>query len=190
VLWPKLAGILPDYPDIKIEIVVDYGLTDIVAERFDLGVRLGDQVAKDMIAVRIGPDLRMAVVGTPAYFTKHPPPIHPQELTSHDCINMRLPTYGGLSIWDFEKDGQTFNVRVGGQLTFSSTTPRLRAALAGFGLAFVPEDMAHEHIAEGRLVRVLEEWCPNFTGYHVYYPSRRQSAPALAVVIEALREKT
>lgn len=186
VVWPKIAS-LTNYPDIRIEIVVDYGLTDIVAERFDLGVRLGDQVAKDMIAVRIGPDMRMAVVGTPGYFARLPLPTHPQELVDHDCINMRLPTYGGLSTWEFEKDGQVLNVRVDGRLTFNSSTPRLRAALAGLGVAFVPEDMVQEHVANGCLVRVLEDWCPSFPGYHAYYPSRRQSAPALSIVLDALR---
>jgi DNA-binding transcriptional LysR family regulator len=187
VLWPKLTPFLPEYPDIKVEITVDYGLTDIVAGRYDLGVRLGDQVAKDMIAVRIGPDMRMAVVGAPAYFAKRPPPRTPHDLTAHDCINLRLPTYGGLYAWEFEKDGHELKVRVEGQLVFNSSTPRVRAALAGFGLAFVPEDMALEHVAEGRLVRVLEDWCPSFPGYHLYYPSRRQSSPALAKVIDALR---
>jgi DNA-binding transcriptional LysR family regulator len=187
VLWPKLTTFLPEYPDIKVEITVDYGLTDIVAGRYDLGVRLGDQVAKDMIAVRIGPDTRMAVVGSPAYFAKRQPPRTPHDLTAHDCINLRLPTYGGLYAWEFEKDGQVLNVRVEGQLVFNSGTPRIRAALAGFGLAFVPEDMALEHVAAGRLVRVLDDWCPSFPGYHLYYPSRRQSSPALAKVIDALR---
>jgi DNA-binding transcriptional LysR family regulator len=187
VVWPKLCEFLPGYPDVKVELTVDYGLTDIVADRFDLGVRLGDQVAKDMIAVRIGPDLRMAVVGAPSYFDKHPLPRVPQDLTEHDCINMRLPTYGGLYVWEFEKDGQALNVRVQGQLIFNSSTPRVRAALAGFGLAFVPEDMALDHVNEGRLVRVLEDWCPSFPGYHAYYPSRRQSSPALKLVVDALR---
>lgn len=190
VLWPKLTPMLPGYPDVKVEIIVDYGLTDIVADRFDLGVRLGDAVAKDMIAVRIGPDLRMAVVGAPAYFADHSIPQTPQELVDHDCINLRLPTYGGLYAWEFEKDGQSVNVRVQGQLTFNSTTPRLRAALAGFGLAYVPEDMAAEDIAQGRLIRVLDDWCETFPGYHVYYPSRRQSSPALKLVIDALRHDT
>jgi DNA-binding transcriptional LysR family regulator len=187
VVWPTLCEFLPAYPDVKVELTVDYGLTDIVADRFDLGVRLGDQVAKDMIAVRIGPDMRMAVVGSPSYLDKHPAPQVPQDLTEHDCINMRLPTYGGLYVWEFEKDGQVLNVRVQGQLTFNSSTPRVRAALAGFGLAFVPEDMALEHVNEGRLVRVLDDWCPSFPGYHAYYPSRRQSSPALKLVVDALR---
>jgi DNA-binding transcriptional LysR family regulator len=188
VVWPALCKFLPAYPDVKVEVTVDYGLTDIVADRFDLGVRLGDQVAKDMIAIRIGPDMRMAVAGSPSYFDKYPVPRVPQDLTEHDCINMRLPTYGGLYVWEFEKDGQALNVRVQGQLTFNSSTPRVRAALAGFGLAFVPEDMVQDHFNEGRLVRVLEDWCPSFPGYHAYYPSRRQSSPALKLVVEALRQ--
>lgn len=186
ILWPKLTEFLPDYPDIKVEISIDYGLTDIVAGRFDLGVRLGDQVAKDMIAVRIGPDFRMAVVGSPAYLAKRPPPVTPHDLTAHDCLNLRLPTHGGLYAWEFEKDGYALNVRVEGQLTFNSGTPRLRAVLAGFGLAFLPEGMVQESVAEGRLVQVLEDWCPTFPGYHIYYTSRKYS-PALALLVKALR---
>jgi len=187
VLWPKLAAFLPDYPDIKIEIIVNYGLIDIVAERYDAGVRLGDQVAKDMIAVRIAPDLRMAVVGSPTYFAKRAPPQTPHDLAAHDCINLRLQTYGGLYAWEFAKDGHELNVRVQGQLVFNGSPPILRAALAGFGMACVPEDMVQEHIAEGRLKRVLKEWCPAFPGYHLYYPSRRQSSPAFALLVDALR---
>ncbi|MEI3851332.1 MULTISPECIES: LysR family transcriptional regulator [Ensifer] len=187
VLWPKLEKLLPDYPDIKVEIIIDYGLTDIVAERYDAGVRLGEQVAKDMIAVRIGPDMRMAVVGAPGYFEKHPKPVVPQDLTQHRCINLRLPTYGGIYAWEFEKDGRELKVRVDGQLVFSRLAHRLTACLAGFGLAFVPEESALTHIAEGRLIRVLEDWCDPFPGYHLYYPSRRQSSPAFAVLVEALR---
>jgi DNA-binding transcriptional LysR family regulator len=187
VLWPKLAKFLPNYPDIKVEISINYALTDIVAERFDAGVRLGDQVAKDMIAVRIAPDMHMAVVGLPAYFARRPKPQTPHDLAAHDCINLRLPTYGGLLVWEFEKDGHALNVRAEGQLVFNSSTPRLRAALAGFGLALLPEDMAQEHIAEGRLESVLEDWCPTFPGYHIYYPSRRQSSPAFALLVDALR---
>ena len=187
VLWPKLEKLLPDYPDIKVEIVIDYGLTDIVAERYEAGVRLGEQVAKDMIAVRLGPDMRMAVVGAPSYFEKHPKPVVPQDLTQHRCINLRLPTYGGIYAWEFEKDGRELKVRVDGQLVFSRLAHRLTACLAGFGLAFVPEESALTHIAEGRLIRVLEDWCDAFPGYHLYYPSRRQSSPAFAVLVEALR---
>ncbi|CAJ0816300.1 MULTISPECIES: LysR family transcriptional regulator [Ralstonia] len=187
VLWPVLERFLPNYPDIQVEISVDYGLTDIAAERFEAGVRLGDQVAKDMIAVRIGPDLRTAVVGAPSYFANRPQPTTPHDLTAHTCINLRLPTHGGLLVWEFEKDGQALNVRVEGQLIFNSSTPRLRAALAGFGLALLPADMTEPHVAAGRLVRVLDDWCPTFPGYHIYYPSRRQSSPAFALLIDALR---
>jgi DNA-binding transcriptional LysR family regulator len=190
VIWPKLDSFLPNYPDVKVEITVDYGLVDIVAGRYDLGVRLGDQVAKDMVAVRISPDLRMAVVGAPSYFTTRSVPLNPAELGEHDCINLRLPTHGGLYAWEFEKDGQALNVRVQGQLTFNSSSPRLRAALAGRGLAFLPEDMAQAYIEAGQLVRVLEDWCPSFPGYYAYYPSRRQSSPALQLVIDALRYRT
>jgi DNA-binding transcriptional LysR family regulator len=186
ILWPKLTPFLATYPDIRVEITIDYALTDIVTGRYDLGVRLGDQVAKDMIAVRVGPDFRMAVVGSPAYFASRPKPQTPHDLTEHNCINLRLPTYGGIYAWEFEKDGHQLNVRVEGQLTFNSSTPRLRAALAGYGLAFLPEDMVAEHVAEGRLVSLLDDWCQTFPGYHVYYPSR-QSSKALQLVIDALR---
>lgn len=187
VLWPKLSTFLPDYPDIHVEVTVEYGMIDIVANRYDAGVRLGDQVAKDMIAVRIAPDLRMAVVGTPGYFKEHPAPATPHELTAHNCINLRLATHGGLYAWEFEKDGQKLNVRVAGQLTYNSSRPMLRAALAGFGLACVPQDVAQEHIAAGSLVQVLEDWAPSFPGYHIYYASRLQHSPALALVVKALR---
>jgi DNA-binding transcriptional LysR family regulator len=187
VLWPTLARLLPDYADVRVEIVVDHGLTDIVAERYDAGVRLGEQVAKDMIAVRIGPDMRMAVVGAPAYFARHPPPRTPQDLTAHSCINMRLPTYGGLFAWEFERDGRELKVRVEGQLVFNNIALRLHAALAGFGLAYLPDDQVRPHFADGRLVRVLEDWCPSFAGYHIYYPSRRQPMPAFTLLVEALR---
>ncbi|WP_455287616.1 LysR substrate-binding domain-containing protein [Cupriavidus necator] len=186
ILWPKLREVLPRYPDIQVEITVDYGLSDIVAQRYDVGVRLGDQVAKDMIAVRIGPDMRMAVVAAPSYFADRAPRT-PQDLAAHSCINLRLPTYGGLLPWDFQKEGHQLNARVEGQWIFNSSTPILRAALAGCGLAFVPDDMAREHLAAGRLVRVLDDWCPTFAGYHLYYPSRRQSSAAMAVVVDALR---
>ena len=187
VLWPKLAKFLPNYPDIKVEINIDYTMTDIVAQRFDAGVRLGDQVAKDMIAVRIGPDLRIAVVGSPAYFARRPPPETPKDLTAHNCINLRLPTHGQLLLWDFEKSGQALNVRPEGQLVFNSSSAILRAALEGFGLAFVPEDMAEPHLGKRRLMRVLEDWCQPYPGYHLYYPSRRQNSPAFRLVVEALR---
>jgi DNA-binding transcriptional LysR family regulator len=187
ILWPTLEKLLPDYPDIKVEIVIDYGLTDIVAERYDAGVRLGEQVAKDMIAVRIGPDMRMTVIGAPSYFARRKQPRTPQDLTAHDCINIRLPTYGGLYAWEFEKGGRELRVRVEGQLVFNNIALRLSAALAGFGLAYLPEDQVRTHLAAGRLVRVLADWCPPFPGYHLYYPSRRQPRPAFALLVEALR---
>jgi len=187
ILFPRRAKFLPEYPDIKVEIIIDYGLTDIVAQRYDAGVRAGEQVAKDMIAVRIGPDIRMAVVGAPSYFAKRSPPKKPQDLTEHNCINLRLPTYGGLYAWEFEKGDGELRVRVDGQLVLNSTAQMLKAALAGFGLAYVPHDVAQPHVAEGRLNRVLEDWCPPYTGYHLYYPSRRQSSPAFNLLVDALR---
>ncbi|MBY5647848.1 LysR family transcriptional regulator [Rhizobium leguminosarum] len=190
VLWPALEKLLPDYPDINVEIIVDYGLTDIVAERYDAGVRLGEQVAKDMIAVRIGADMRMAVVGAPAYFDNKPTPLTPQDLTDHNCINLRLPTYGSVYAWEFEKGGRELRVRVEGQLVFNNIALRLNAVLAGLGLAYMPEDLVEAHLAEGRLVRVLEDWCLPFSGYHLYYPSRRHTSPAFALVVDALRYRS
>ena len=187
ILWPALEKFLPAYPDVTIELVIDAGLTDIVAERYDAGVRLGEQIAKDMIAVRIGPDMRMAVVGAPSYLAQHPPPKKPQDLTAHSCINLRLPTYGGLYVWEFEKSRREMKVRVEGRLVLNSIALVLKAAVAGFGLAYLPEDDVQTHIANGRVTRVLEDWCPPFPGYHLYYPSRRQMAPALASLVEALR---
>ena len=187
VLWPALAKVLPRHPGIKIEIAVDYGLTDIVAERYDAGVRAGEQVAKDMVAVRIGPDLRTAVVGSPAYFARHARPKTPRDLTLHSCINLRLPTHGGVYVWEFEKSGRALNVRVEGQLVFNTIALRLDAALRGFGLAYLPEDRVKPHLADGSLVRVLADWCPPYTGYHLYYPSRKHPTPAFALVLEALR---
>jgi DNA-binding transcriptional LysR family regulator len=187
ILWPAVAKLLPDYPDIRVEINVDYGLTDIVTERYDAGVRLGEQVAKDMIAVRIGPDMRMAVVGSPAYFARRPPPRTPQDLTAHSCITIRLPTYGGLYAWEFERDGHELKVRVEGQLVFNTIALRLNAVLGGLGLAYMPEDQVREHVAAGRLVHVLKDWCAPFPGYHLYYTSRRQCSPALSLLIDALR---
>lgn len=187
VLWPKLAKLLRLYPDIKVELFSDNSLTDIVAQRFDAGVRAGEQVAKDMIAVRIGPDLRMAVVGTPSYFRTRSEPNKPQDLIGHNCINLRLLTHGGLYAWEFAKAGRELKVRVEGQLTFNGTLQMLNAALAGFGLAYVPEDLAQPHIAKGRLKRVLEDWCPPYSGYHLYYPGRRQSSAAFALLVDALR---
>jgi DNA-binding transcriptional LysR family regulator len=190
ILWPKLAKFLRDYPDIKVEISIDHSLTDIVAQRYDAGVRSGEQVAKDMVAVRIGPDMRMAVVGAPSYFAKRSAPKKPQDLTDHNCINLRLPTHGGLYAWEFEKGGRELKVRVDGQLVFNGTTQMLNAALAGFGLAYVPEDAAQPHLTQGRLKRVLDDWCPPFPGYHLYYPSRRHSSPAFSLLVDALRYRS
>jgi DNA-binding transcriptional LysR family regulator len=187
ILLPKLVALLPAYPDIKVEINTDYRMVDIVEQRFDAGVRLGEQVAKDMIAVRVGPDVRMAVVGAPAYFARRPVPKKPQDLMEHDCINVRLPTHGGLLPWDFRKGRQELNVRVEGTLVFNGFPQILKAALAGMGLAFTLEEVVEQHIAEGRLVRVLDDWCAPFPGYHLYYPSRRQTSPAFALVVDALR---
>ena len=187
VLWPKLSKLLPQYPDIKLEVIVDYGLRDIVAERYDAGVRSGEMVAKDMIAVRIGPDLRMVVVGAPSYFAKRPKPKRPQDLTEHTCINLRLPTYDSIYAWEFEKNGREMKVHVDGQLTFNNLPLRIDAALAGHGLAYVAEDRVRAHIAQGRLVRVLADWCPPYSGYHLYYPSRRQPTSAFALIVDALR---
>jgi DNA-binding transcriptional LysR family regulator len=187
VLSAAVAKLLPKYPDIKVEVNVDYGFTDIVAERYDAGVRTGEQVAKGMIAVRIGPDMRMAVVGAPSYFEKRPLPNKPQDLTEHNCINLRMPTYGGLYAWEFEKGRRELKVRVDGQLVFNTIRQRLDAALAGLGLAYMVEDVVQPYVARGNLVRVLEEWCAPFSGYHLYYPSRRQSSPAFSLLVEALR---
>lgn len=187
ILWPTLERLLPRYPDIKVEITTDQSLTDLAEGRYDAGVRLGEQVAKDMVAVRIGPDLRMVVVGSPAYFAAHPRPRTPHDLTAHPCINLRLPTLGGLYAWEFEQDGREVNVRVDGPLTFNDMSLVIKAALAGFGLGYVMEDKATPLIEQGLLVPVLEEWRPPFPGYHLYYPSRRQPTPAFALLVEALR---
>jgi DNA-binding transcriptional LysR family regulator len=187
ILWPTLAKLLPRYPDIKVELIIDYGFTDIVAERYDAGVRIGEQVAKDMIAVRIGPDFRMVVVGAPAYIERRGRPKQPQDLTTHDCINIRLPTRGGIYVWEFEKRSRPLKVRVDGQLVFNSIGLRMNAVLAGLGLAYLPEDQVARELASGRLIQVLDDWCTPFPGYHLYYPSRRQVAPAFAVLVDALR---
>jgi len=187
VVWPALARLLPDHPDVHVELSVDSSFTDIVAERFDAGVRIGEQVAKDMIAVRIGPDLRMAAVASPAYFAKRPPPRTPQDLTGHDCINLRMRTSGGLYAWELDKGERELKLRVAGQLILNDVDMIVTAATAGFGIAFLPEDHFRQPLADGRLVRVLEDWCPPFPGYHLYYPSRRQITPAFALLVEALR---
>jgi DNA-binding transcriptional LysR family regulator len=190
VLLPKLAKLLRNYPDIKVELIVDYGLTDIVAQQYDAGVRSGEQIAKDMIAVRIAPDMRMAVVGAPTYFKTHPEPKKPQDLLSHNCINLRLPTHGNAYAWEFERGTRELRVRVEGQLTFNGTAQLLNAALAGCGLAYVPEGMVTAHLQKGRLNRVLPDWCPAYSGYHLFYPSRRQSSAAFALVVDALRYRS
>lgn len=187
VLWPAIEKLLPAYPEIRVELVTDYGLIDIVAERYDAGVRLGEQIAKDMIAVRIGPDFRMAVVGSPSYFAKRTAPKKPQDLTDHNCINIRLPTRGGTYAWEFEKRGRALRVRVDGQLVFNNMAMRMNAVRAGLGLAYMPEDQVKADVARGRLVQVLEDWCAPFSGYHLYYPSRRQPTPAFSILVETLR---
>lgn len=187
VLQPALKRFLPDHPDIKVEIIVDYGLVDIVAAGYDAGVRLGEQVAKDMIAIRIGPEMRMAVVGSPDYFDRHGIPQTPQELVTHNCIATRLPTYGGLFPWGLEKDGHEIKVRGEGQLVFNNLGLRLHSALDGLGLAYMPEDQVLPYVADGHLVRVLEDWCPPFPGYHLYYPSRRHVSSAMSVLVDVLR---
>lgn len=187
VIQPALARLLPLYPDIHVEVIADNALTDIAAERYDAGVRLGEQVAKDMIAVRISPDLRMAVVGSPSYFDAHPRPQTPRDLAAHKCINMRLPTYDGLVPWTFEKDGHELNVRVEGQVVFNNIAMRLHSVLDGLGLAYLPEDQVSAHVDAGRLVRVLDDWCQIFPGYHLYYPNRRHLSPAFSLLVDALR---
>lgn len=189
-LWPRLLPLLRQYPDVQIEFSVDYAMTDIAAQRFDAGVRVGNRIDKDMIAVRIAPDLRMAVAASPGYLAGRTLPATPQELMDHCCVNLRLPTHGGLYAWDFEKDGRALSVRVNGQTVFNNTFLMLQAALDGMGLAYVPYDLVQPHIEAGRLAPVLEDWWPVFPGYHLYYANRRQLSPALALVIEALRYRT
>ncbi|MFJ4144115.1 LysR family transcriptional regulator [Pseudomonas sp. NPDC089734] len=184
---PALTRLLPQYPLINVEVSIDSGLVDIVADRYDIGVRLGDKVAKDMIAVRISPDLRWLVVGSPAYFARYPQPHIPQDLAVHNCINIRFPTHGEIFVWDFLKDGNEVKVRVEGQLTFNSIALRLNAVLDGLGLAYLPEDQVRPLIDAGKLVNVLEDWCPACTGYHLYYPNRQYSSQAFSLVVDALR---
>lgn len=186
-LLPKLAPLLLEYPDIKLEFDINYGFRDIVADRFDAGVRFSETIDKDMIAVPIGPPLRMAVVASPAYFGSNLPPKTPRDLVNHRCINIRFPTYGGVDVWEFERRGRKLRIRVDGQLIFNTTTHVAAAALAGVGVAFLPEEEFSPHLEEGRLLRVLEEWCPQFSGYYLYYPSRRQPSPAFSLVVDALR---
>jgi len=187
ILLPRLVPLLRDYPDIKVEFDVNYGFRDIVADRFDAGVRMGTTIDKDMIAVAIGPALRLAVVASPDYLAAHAVPKMPRDLTEHRCINQRMPTSGGLYVWDFERRGRKVNVRVDGPLVFNTSPPQVGAALAGLGVALLPEDEVMSHVEAGRLVRVLEDWCPKFAGYHLYYPSRRQPSPAFSLVVDVLR---
>lgn len=187
VLLPRLLPLMQRYPDVNIEFDVNYGLRDIVADRFDAGIRLGESIDRDMVALPIGPPLRMAAVATPDYFNRHPAPKVPADLTAHNCINMRFPTTGGLYVWEFERRGRQVNVRVDGQATFNSSPHIVLAALQGLGIAFLPEEEFAPHLQEGRLVRTLQDWCPPFSGYHLYYPSRKQHSPAFALVIKALR---
>ncbi|MDX8327199.1 LysR family transcriptional regulator (plasmid) [Agrobacterium rosae] len=187
IIWPVLERFLPEYPDIKVEVTIDYGLSDIVGERYDAGVRLGETVAKDMIALPIGPKTRMIVVGAPSYIAGRQKPKVPQELTNHRCINFRLPTLGGLYAWEFEKSGRTINVRVDGQVTFNGLGIILKAVLSGAGLAYLPEEEVHPHIDSGALVPLLQDWTPLYPGYHIYYPSRRQHTPAFSLLLHALR---
>ncbi|NIJ35250.1 LysR family transcriptional regulator [Sphingomonas oligoaromativorans] len=187
ILWPALAKLLPAYPDIEVELAVQTGFVDIVAERFDAGVRLGETIGQDMIAVRIGPDMRMAAVGSPGYFAEHDPPATPHDLAGHRCINLRFPTYGGLYAWEFERSGRALNVRVEGQLIVNEILLARRAARDGAGIAYLPEDYVAEDIREGRLTRILADWCPPFPGYHLYYPNRRQRSPAMTLLVEAIR---
>jgi DNA-binding transcriptional LysR family regulator len=190
VLWPALEKLLGDYPDIHVELSIDSGFTDIVKERFDAGVRLGESIAKDMIATRIGSDMRMAVVGSPAYFRNRPIPRTPQDLAEHQCIQLRLLSSGGLYAWELANGGREVRVRVEGQLAFNNARMIVRAAIAGFGLGFVMEDQIAKHLVDGRLIRVLEDWCPSFSGYHLYYPSRRQHSAAFTLLVESLRYRT
>lgn len=190
VLWPKLQKFLPKYPDIKVELLRENGLTDIVTERYEAGVRMGEQLAKDMISARIGPDFRFAVVGAKSYLKDQAEPQHPQDLIRHTCINERLPTSGGFWAWEFEDQGREIKIRVTGQLVFNNSYQAVEAAVAGFGLAYVPEDVALPHIQKGRLVRVLQDFSPHWDGYYMYYPSRRQSSPAFVALVEALRHRT
>ncbi|TXR46673.1 LysR family transcriptional regulator [Phyllobacterium endophyticum] len=189
-VWPKLRPVLLNYPDVRVELYSDNGMRNIVEERFDAGVRLGESVDRDMIAVRIGPDWRMVAVASPDYLSCHQMPTTPQDLVGHACINMRQATAGGLYAWEFEKDGRELRVRVEGQLTFNTSMAMIDAALSGYGVAFVPDDLATDHLAAGRLVLLLDDWSPAFTGYHLYYPSRRQMSPAMTVVLNALRYKS
>lgn len=187
IVWPKLKPMLKAYPDIRVEFSIDNGFRDIVEERFDAGVRLGESLDKDMVAARISPDWRLVAVASPEYLDSHPPLESPQDLVRHNCINHRQPRSGGLYAWEFARDGRNLRVRVEGQLTFNSSIAMVDAAVAGLGVAYIPESLVMDARARGQLVQVLDDWCPSFSGYHLYYPSRRQHSAAFSVVLEALR---
>uniref|UniRef100_UPI003101AED8 LysR family transcriptional regulator n=1 Tax=Neorhizobium sp. EC2-8 TaxID=3129230 RepID=UPI003101AED8 len=189
LVWPKLRPVLLEYPDIKVELDRDNGFRNIVEDGYDAGVRLGESLEKDMIGVRIGPDWRLLAVASPSYFKARPKPLHPQELIQHRCIRIRQASAGGTYAWEFEKDGQELRVRVDGQLTINSSIPMVDAALAGYGIAYVPDDLVNDHVAAGRLVAVLEDWSPPFPGYYLYYPSRHQNSPAFKVIVDTLRQR-
>ncbi|WP_175675708.1 LysR family transcriptional regulator [Burkholderia ambifaria] len=189
IIWPKLRRVLPDYPDIRVELSVDYGLANIVEERYDIGVRYGDQVAKDMIAVRISPDIRMTMVASPAYLDGRKPPKTPQDLLDHDCVTLRLATAKGIYAWELKKGRNEIQARVNGRITCNTQPHMVQAALDGFGIAFVTEDIVLDHVRSGQLRIVMPDWCPVFPGYHAYYPSRRQASRAFSIVIDALRHR-
>lgn len=189
VLWPSLSRFLAKYPDVSVELTIENTLTDIVGDKYDAGIRMGERVARDMIAVPIGPPIRLAAVAAPGYFAKHPKPKTPKDLEDHACINMRLPTLGGIYAWEFEKGSREVNVRVEGQLTVNDIAVIRRAALSGVGLAFIPEDIIERDLKSEKLVRVLSDWTPPFPGYHLYYPSRRQQSVAFTALVEALRHR-
>ena len=190
VVWPKLRPVISNYPDIKLELNSDNAMRNIVEDRFDAGIRLGESIDKDMIAVRVSPDWRMLVVASPEYFREHPAPQSPQDLVHHNCINMRQSSAGGLYTWEFEKDGRPLRVRVDGQLTFASSYPMVDAAISGYGVAYIPESLVTEHIEAGRLIATLKEWSPYWAGFYLYYPSRRQLSPAMSAVVDALRYRS
>ncbi|MCC2972496.1 LysR family transcriptional regulator [Massilia sp. IC2-476] len=190
ILWPRIAPLLPQYPDLHVEFSADYRIVDIAAERFDIGVRHGDQVDKDMVAVRLTPDVRMHIVGAPAYFERRPKPTSLPELMKHNCIALRLSSSGGIYAWELQHEGEAIDARVRGQLVFNEAAHQLAAALAGAGLAFLPDELVAEHLRSGRLVSVMDDWCPRFPGLHAFYPSRRHSSRPLALVIEAIRHRT
>ncbi|MBR8187324.1 LysR family transcriptional regulator [Burkholderia ambifaria] len=189
IIWPKLRRVLPEYPDIRVELSVDYGLANIVEERYDIGVRYGDQVAKDMIAVRISPDIRMTMVASPTYLDGRKPPKTPQDLLDHDCVTLRLATAKGIYAWELKKGRNEIQARVSGRITCNTQPHMVQAALDGFGIAFVTEDIVLDHVRSGQLRIVMPDWCPVFPGYHAYYPSRRQASRAFSIVIDALRHR-